>query len=785
MLNYSNINDVEFEYLCKDILERKLCISLQRFAAGKDGGIDLTDDVTNYNIVVQMKHYIKSTVSTLISKLREEIPKIKKLSPQQYYLCCAKELTASNKKEIYELFKDYMESEENIFTLIEIDDFLFLPENTDILRKHYKLWLNSTEILSEISNQNIFIDCDSLLYDIEKDKYLFVQTLAYEKCSEILDKYGIVMLLGAPGVGKTMTSKMLALYYAANDFRIRYTTNGDISDIKNSLSVDKGKKEIVLLDDCLGQFYFNMKDTQAGELIALLKYIHNNPNKKLIMNSRVTIFKEAQRRSIELGKMAEEKEFKIYTINMEAITLTEKARIFYNHLYYQNLPDEYFLSIVSDKGYWKIIQHRNYTPRIIEFACLKSRYSTIPSEKYLEYILTVLKNPKDIWENEYDHRLKEVDRILVSTLFSLTDTLISFELLKICYNYRISNNPRVDKTQDQFSGTVSRLQGSFIRLIDVNSELHIGFVNPSINDFMSHRLNASPAELEDLQNSIISVQQVYRLLNNKADDSLKEKFSSEEILAFNFESYSHKIVYLTSGICQYLVNSKKYYQYIKEYFSVPIIRIRTNYKIKSKPDIIYSLLTNPLRDFYEIEHLLSQKNEAMNCLVGLGFDDLTEIIASLYPIVKDRNPSFTKEFFDYCVVQIKLAVDDFASDIDASDYENTFFIEDIIESNTTVEYDGEDNNKDIDMDSIIDEVEEAIKEAVEEQICEYLDRLPSEFENVCSYKCLNPYIDVDNVDDLINAYIDDGDNGYDSSRISKSKKDDDSELEIDAIFRRL
>ena len=42
LLNYSNLNDVEFEYLCQDIMSKKLGTSLRRFAAGKDGGIDLT-----------------------------------------------------------------------------------------------------------------------------------------------------------------------------------------------------------------------------------------------------------------------------------------------------------------------------------------------------------------------------------------------------------------------------------------------------------------------------------------------------------------------------------------------------------------------------------------------------------------------------------------------------------------------------------------------------------------------------------------------------------------------
>lgn len=57
MLNYANLNDVEFEYLCQDIMQKKLDTELHRFAKGKDGGIDLADDVHSRNIIVQVKHY--------------------------------------------------------------------------------------------------------------------------------------------------------------------------------------------------------------------------------------------------------------------------------------------------------------------------------------------------------------------------------------------------------------------------------------------------------------------------------------------------------------------------------------------------------------------------------------------------------------------------------------------------------------------------------------------------------------------------------------------------------
>ena len=92
MLNYANLSDVEFEYLCQDIMQRKLGIELRRFAAGRDGGIDLADNAHLPNIIVQVKHYLKSTSSQLINSLKKELPKVKKHSPNQYYICCAKEL---------------------------------------------------------------------------------------------------------------------------------------------------------------------------------------------------------------------------------------------------------------------------------------------------------------------------------------------------------------------------------------------------------------------------------------------------------------------------------------------------------------------------------------------------------------------------------------------------------------------------------------------------------------------------------------------------------------------
>ena len=129
--------------------------------------------------------------------------------------------------------------------------FLECPENMDIVRKHYKLWLESTNVLSMIFNQSVFIDCESLLCDIEEDSRRFVETSCYNECIDILEKKRMLLLLGMPGAGKTVATKMLAIYYASKGYRIRYTTNRDISDIKNAISIQRDLLENILLDDCL------------------------------------------------------------------------------------------------------------------------------------------------------------------------------------------------------------------------------------------------------------------------------------------------------------------------------------------------------------------------------------------------------------------------------------------------------------------------------------------------------------------------------------------------------
>ena len=367
MYNLSNLNDYEFEVLAKDIMEIKLGIKLHRFSRGRDSGIDLCDSNNSLEIMIQVKHFIKSTRNDLMTSLKKEIPKVEKANPKKYYIFCSVDLTRQNKREINALFPKYCIDISYVIDKIEIIDFLNEKANEEILKKHYKLWFYSADLMSKMNNQHSVIDCEEMLSNIIADIKLFVNTQAYYECLRILNEKNVLIVTGSPGVGKSTISKMLILNYLSKDYVIRFVSNNNIKDLKNSISSNPEKKEIILLDDFLGQHYLNIKDTVPNEIKSLISYVEKSSSKKIILNSRITIVNEAKTTFLDFNKMFEQHIMNQYIIDLDKMSHLEKAKILYNHLYFSFITVEHFYSVKHDHNYEKIIKHPNYNPRIIEY----------------------------------------------------------------------------------------------------------------------------------------------------------------------------------------------------------------------------------------------------------------------------------------------------------------------------------------------------------------------------------------------------------------------------------
>ncbi len=739
MYNFKNLSDVEFEILCKDIMQKKLGVVLHTFSKGRDGGIDITDNPVTKGIVIQVKHYIKSTYANLRTSLKKEVEHVKKLNPDKYYVCCAQELTAANKSEIYEMFADYMESANDVIALQDINDFLENSENVDIVRKHYKLWLESTNVLSEVFNQSVFVDCESLLYNIEKSSKEFVATTCYWECMEILEKERMLLLLGMPGTGKTITTKMLALYYAANGYRIRYTTNGDLKDIKNALSIDKDLLEVVLLDDCFGQHYFRMKETQENELLALVKYISLNNKKKLIMNSRVTIYQQAKEHSIEFRQFAEDKQFKIKILDMGKMSIEDKGKIFYNHIFFKELPSEYYQDILRNRKYRQIVKHENYTPRIMEYVTRTVNYSKVDGNRYADYVLSCLGNPTEIWQDEFSNKLQQEDRIFLTTLYSLTDTSIDAERLKRAYNYRLKGTMTIDTTRNIWEEVLKRLEGSMIAIFEKHEKKEIGVINPSVNDFLQVYLENNDIERESIKQHATEYEQIKRGFA----DNMQNIVRKGEAIYYNYSSDVEMMYVILTCICTWGIKHENYKYVVEKFYGD--LSYYGNVGIMSRCRLFIELLRDELADFYDSYAFLDERS-IIEFLWNMDIDEYQELIN----LSSERGIDFWYDHYENIFVDaLNEAIKSYMENLDIYDYCGNYDFNNLFDEYSS--FNG--HYMEVDERAVATILCDWIRDDVEDEIMVKLKNLPKHIMEKVRIEGNDVDMSVEEVEAYVHSYI--------------------------------
>ncbi len=129
MNNYnfgSLLSPLRFEQIVRDLLSTEYGM-FESFSEGKDGGKDFRYLGINDNVlIVQCKRY--SSFNNLISSLKKEVLKIKKMEFATYLLVVSLSLTDKNKEKIVKLF-EYKIQLRHIITKDDLNYLLSLPKN--------------------------------------------------------------------------------------------------------------------------------------------------------------------------------------------------------------------------------------------------------------------------------------------------------------------------------------------------------------------------------------------------------------------------------------------------------------------------------------------------------------------------------------------------------------------------------------------------------------------------------------------------------------------------------
>jgi hypothetical protein len=500
---FHTLSPIDFENLVRDLLQSELSIRLESFKAGKDLGIDLRHSKSETSaLIVQAKHYSGTGFRGLLSDLRlNEKPKIDRLQPTQYLLATSVPLSPTNKNQIIQALSPHIKKPDEIYGKEDLNNLLGLFP--DIEKQHFKLWLSSATVLEEILHSKILNQTRITLQDITDKAQVYVANQSFSNALKILKKHNYVIIAGIPGIGKTTLANMLVLHYLKANYDFI-----DISyDVSEAYSVpDRKGPRVYLYDDFLGRTAIDekLRKNEDHRLFNFISSLRKTKTSKLILTTREYILRQAQTTYEILNSPIFEKPQCI--VDLSQYTRPIRAQILYNHLYFSQLPKKHIEEIVHQSAYYKIIDHPNYSPRIIEYMTDPMWIDRNKSSRYPVVFLRNLQEPFLIWEQAFNNQITDTARETLLVLGTLPREIFVQDLE--CAAARFLSVRGYDASVRQLRRALSELQGNFVVLSRDRGNDIVAFHNPSVQDFIESYLDKNPDVYEALLMSACFYEQI-------------------------------------------------------------------------------------------------------------------------------------------------------------------------------------------------------------------------------------------------------------------------------------
>lgn len=508
--NFLNLSPYEFEILSRDLLQKHLACHIESFSSGADKGIDLRCFLYG-NVIIQCKRY--NDFSSLQTSLKEEVEKVKKLKPGRYILTTSVGLTPERKNKIFKLFSPFILSEDDIMGKEDLNNFL--AQYPEIEKSHFKLWLSSINILQEIINRNIVNQTQFKLEEIKEKIKIYVQNDSYFEAIDILKENKYVIISGIPGIGKSTLAEMLVYRLLAGGIEEFIFLSDSIQEGYKMYNSEKS--QVFLFDDFLGRNFLegSLNTNEESLIIRFIHKINQSNNKFLIFTTREYILNQAKLRY----DLFDNEEFVKCVIDLSKYTKLAKAKILYNHLFFFGVPIEYVNHIAKREYLFKILEHRNYNPRIVEALSKSKKWKELSPIDFPSYMLSSFENPSLIWKHTFENGISQKSRVLLYALLLLDGGSNYNELyLQVqIFTERTLNKYSENFDSITYKNSLKELENTFIEIKPIQNthNQNIKYQNPSIQDFLMNYIDKDNNLKSDLIQSAIYLNLLLKLFDKK------------------------------------------------------------------------------------------------------------------------------------------------------------------------------------------------------------------------------------------------------------------------------
>lgn len=540
MTNYDFgvLQPAEFECLTRDLVQARERLFVESFTDGRDGGIDLRfAPAEGGTVIVQAKRY--KDFSSLFNELKREVSKVTKLNPKRYIVATSVGLSPGNKTDIQNLFGASILATSDILGRTDLN--ALLRDYPEVEKSHYKLWLSSSAVLDRIINRRIMNWTDFERDLIYQDIHLYAMNPSFQDAMTILVENNYLIISGIPGIGKTTLARML-IYKMLADGVDEFIKLNNLQDAAQIL--EEGKTQVFFFDDFLGSTFLDPTDGKFDSLfVSLVEKFKRSKGKYLICTTREYILSEALTQYEKLSTT----DINIVKccLDLRYYDKKIKAEILYNHLADSNIPPEYVEVLLENRNYNKIINHKNFNPRIIETFIREKVWRDVKPNEFMSTLLSFFDKPTSVWKFAFekldrDARHALLVRCTMPEYVSLGDWKEAFQ--KFCSGTRSQLGIYCDS--QRWKEILKILSDCFVKIdyirMSTGAQDHVvQFFNPSVRDFIVTYLADDFDTTEMLVESALFMDQLHTVFR----DSKNQYYTGFSQYVILEEPYISKVIH--------------------------------------------------------------------------------------------------------------------------------------------------------------------------------------------------------------------------------------------------